>query len=160
VIDWIVPDENPSGAVYGVIVIAALLAAESGQHESFIDTVASAAIATALYWFAHADANVLGSRLSTRERLTMGALMRALAHDWALVRGAAIPLLALLIAWAAAASQQDAVTVALWSAIASLIAFELIAGIRAHASASELALEVGAGAAMGVAIIALKVVLH
>jgi hypothetical protein len=158
--NWLVPEANPSGAVYGAIVIGALLAAESGEHETFLDTAASAAIATALYWLAHGYATMLGRRLSDHERLTAGALVRALAHDWALVRGAAIPLLALLIAWAAGASQQTAVTAALWSTVASLIVFELIAGLRSRASAGELVLELSVGVTMGVAILALKVVLH
>ena len=84
--------------IYGVIVVGALLAAESGRHESFLDTIGSAVIAAGLYWLAHAYASVLGRRLATHERLTAAALMRALGHDWALVRGAAIPLLAILLA--------------------------------------------------------------
>jgi hypothetical protein len=152
--------ENPAGAIYGIIVIAALLAAESGQHESFLDTFASAAIATALYWLAHAYSELLGGRLATRERLTVAALGRALAHDWPIVRGAALPLAVLVIAWVTGASQQTGVTAALWSAIASLVAFELIAGVRARASPRELALDAGVGAALGVAILAVKVVLH
>jgi hypothetical protein len=160
VADRIAPAENPSGVVYGIIVIGALLAAESGRHESYLDTVASTVIAAALYWLAHAYANVLGHRLTLQQRLTASALVRALGHDWAIVRGAALPLLALVLAWATGAALQTAVTAALWSAIASLIAFELIAGIRSRASTGELALEVGVGAAMGVAILALKIVLH
>jgi hypothetical protein len=152
--------ENPSGVVYGIIVIGALLAAESGRHETYLDTVASAAIAAALYWFAHAYANVLGSRLANQEHLSARALMGALGHDWAIVQGAALPLAALAIGWIAGVAQQTAVTAALWSTVASLVAFELIAGVRAHASARELALEGCAGAAMGVAILALKIVLH
>jgi len=160
VTDWLVPDENPTGTVYGVIVIGALLAAESGRHETYLDTLLSAAIATALYWLAHAYANVLGRRLASAERLTAGALVRALGHDWALVRGAAIPLLALVIAWASRASQETAVNAALWSAFASLVVFELIAGIRSRATAGELVLEGTVGAAMGMGIIVLKIVLH
>jgi hypothetical protein len=160
VADWIAPGENPSGAVYGVIVIGALLAAESGHHESYLDTVASTIIAAALYWLAHAYASVLGRRLALQERLTASALARALGHDWTIVRGAALPLLALVLAWATGASLQTAVTAALWSAIASLIAFELIAGIRSRATAHELVLDVGVGTAMGIAILALKIVLH
>jgi hypothetical protein len=156
----IVPDENPSGVVYGMIVIGALLAAESGRHETYLDTIASAAIAAALYWLAHAYAGVLGQRLAQHERLTAESLGRALAHDWAIMRGAALPLAVLVIAWAAGAAQQTAVTAALWSTIVSLVAFELIAGVRAHASRRELALEGAVGAAMGVAILALKIVLH
>ncbi|HYM66637.1 MAG TPA: hypothetical protein VEW68_05050, partial [Patescibacteria group bacterium] len=85
------PRENPSGVIYGMIVIGALLAAESGRHETYLDTVGSALIAAGLYWLAHAYASVLGRRLAAHERLTAGALRRALAHDWALIRGAAIP---------------------------------------------------------------------
>jgi hypothetical protein len=152
--------ENPSRLVYGLILIGALLAAESGRHESYLDTVASAVIATALYWLAHAYASVLGRRLAQRQRLTANALMRALGREWPIVRGAAVPLLTLVIAWVAGAAQQTAVTAALWSTIASLIALELIAGIRSRATPGELVLEVAVGAAMGLAILALKIVLH
>ncbi len=158
--DWIAPGENPSGVVYGMIVIGALLAAESGRHDTYLDTLAATAIAAALYWLAHAYANVLGRRLTLHERLTAGALVRALGRDWAIMRGAALPLLALALAWAAGARLQTGVTAALWSTVASLIAFELIAGIRSRAAPGELALEVGVGAAMGLAILALKIVLH
>jgi len=143
-----------------MIVVGALLAAESGRHETYLDTVASTAIAAALYWFAHAYADVLGHRLAQHERLSVASLWRALAHDWAIIRGATLPLAALVIAWAVGAAQQTAVTAALWSTIASLVAFELIAGIRARSSPRELALEGAVGAAMGVAILALKIVLH
>ena len=154
------PAENPSGVVYGMIVIGALLAAESGRHESYLDTLGSALIAAALYWLAHAYASVLGRRLATQEPLTAKALRGALAHDWALVRGAAIPLLVLLLAWATGAAQATAVTAALWSVVVSLVAFELIAGIRSKATSGELTLEVGVGVALGLGILALKIVLH
>jgi len=159
-IDWVAPGENPSGVIYGVIVIAALLAAESGSHESYLDTVGSALIAACLYWFAHAYASLLGRRLTTQERLTAGGLWGSLSHDWALVRGATIPLLALVCGWIAGAAQQTSVTAALWTCVVWLIALELVAGVRSRASTGELALQTGAGAAMGLAILALKVLLH
>jgi hypothetical protein len=160
VADWVVPGENPSGVVYGVIVIGALLAAESGSHESYLDTVGSALVATGLYWFAHAYSSLLGSRLSSQERLTATGLWAALTHDWALVRGATVPLLALVAGWVAGAALQTSVTAALWTSVAWLIALELLAGLRSRAGAGELALEVGIGAAMGLAIVAVKVLLH
>jgi hypothetical protein len=157
---WILPAENPTAAIYGVIVIGALLAAESPRHESYIDTLASAAIAAALYWLAHSYAGMLGRRLRTGERLTTAALVRALGHDWPLVRGAAVPLLALLLASLAGAGRGAAVSAAVWSSAASIAVFELIAGQRTGAGRRELALEVAVGIAMGVAILALKIVLH
>jgi hypothetical protein len=141
-------------------VIAALLAAESGQHDSFLDTFLSAAITTVLYWLAHAYSELLGKRLSAGARLTPAGLWRALVGDLLIVRGASLPLTVLAIAWVSGASQRTGVTAALWSALASLIAFELLAGVRAGASRRELALDATVGATLGVAILAIKIVLH
>lgn len=157
----IAPRENPARVVYGLIVVGALLAAESGLHENYLDTIASAVIAVTVYWLAHAYADVLGRRLVVHhERLSLGALLEALGEESAIVRGAALPLLVLVFAWIIGAAQQAAVTAALWSTVAGLIAFELIAGIRSRATPGELAVDVAVGTAMGVAIIALKVILH
>ena len=158
--DGIVPAENPSGVIYGIIAIGALLAAESGRHETYVDTVASAVIAACLYWLAHAYATVLGRRLLHRELLTAKTLWHALIHDWAIFRGAAVPLAALVIAWAAGAAQETAVTAALWCAVATVVLFELVAGLRSRARPAELALEVGIGLVMGLGILALKILLH
>jgi hypothetical protein len=154
------PLENPAGTVYGVIVIGALLAAEAGRHESYLDIEGSTAVAAGLYWLAHSYATVLGRRLTAHERLTPGALSRALAHDWTLIRGAGIPLAVILIAWATGASQATAINAALWSVVASLIVFELVAGMRTRLTRGELAVEAGVGLFMGLGILALRIILH
>jgi hypothetical protein len=148
-----------AGVVYGIVAIGALLAAESGRHENYVDTVGSAALAACLFWLAHAYATLLGRRLIHREVLTPMTLWRALTHDSAIFRGAAIPLAALVIAWAAGAAQETAVTAALWCAVATVVAFELVAGIRSRGRPAELAFEVGVGLVMGLGILALKVLL-
>jgi hypothetical protein len=157
---WIVPVENPERVVYGVLAIGALMAAESGRNEAYPDAIGSALLATGLYWLAHSYANVLGGRLATKAHLTRRKLRHALIEEWAIVRGAAIPMIALLIAWAVGAGRETGINVALWSAIASLLVFELVAGIRSRASAGELAVEAGLGLTMGLAILALKAVLE
>ena len=158
--DWFVPTGNPAGVVYGLIVIGALLAAESGRHESYLDSVVSAMIAATLYWLAHAYSEVLGRRLTHGEPLTARALARGLGRDRTLLRGAAIPIVAIVIAGALGASQETAVTIGLWSAVASLVVLELVAGIRSRAAPREVALGVAVGVTMGVAILALKAVLR
>ena len=158
--EWFVPEINPGGAVYGIITIGALLAAESGARETYAETVGSAVIATLLYWIAHSYADVLGLRLSEREPFGWHGLWQTFTRDWAIVRGASIPLLALLVAWAIGAGQTTAVTAGVWAAVASLIAFELAAGIRSRAKPLELVLEVLLGATMGLAILALRAILH
>lgn len=153
------PAEAAGGIAYGLIVIGALLAAESGRHEGYGETIGSALIAAALYWAAHAYTSALGRRISEGERLSGAALWRALAHDLAIVRGAAVPLLVLLVAWASGVELQSAVGAAVWSAVASLVALELTAGIASRASPGELALDACVGAAMGFGILALKALL-
>jgi hypothetical protein len=157
---WIVPERNPAAAVYGLVTIGALLAAESGLRDTYPETIGSVAIAAVLYWFAHSYANVLGVRLSEQRRLSGKELWQAFVQDWAIVRGAGMPLLALLVAWAVGASQETAVTAGVWTAIASLIGFELIAGIRSRAKPIEMALEVLVGASMGLTILVLRAILH
>jgi hypothetical protein len=159
-IDWVLPQENPAGIVFGTITIGAVLAAESGLHESYLTAFGSALVTVALYWLAHTYSDLLGRRLSTHEHLTAGTLVRAFAHDWAIVRGAALPLLAMAIAWALGASQETAVTAAVWTCVVSVIAFELLAGIRAKSTPGELALEGCVGTAMGLGILALRAILH
>ncbi|HTU77821.1 MAG TPA: hypothetical protein VMF09_03590 [Solirubrobacteraceae bacterium] len=140
--------------------IGALLAAESGQHDSFADTLGSAAIAAALYWLAHAYTSLLGRRITEGERLTVPALASAVGEDWSILCGAALPLGAIAIGWVSGAGQHTAVLAALWCAAASVVAFELLAGLRARASPRELVLDAAAGATLGLAILALKVVAH
>ena len=74
--------------------------------------------------------------------------------------GAAIPLLVLLLAWLIGAPQSSGVTAALWSVVVSLVLLELIAGLRARLGPWELALDIAVGAGLGLAILALKIVLH
>lgn len=152
--------ENPERVVYGVILIGALLAAESGLHDNYPATVASVAIGLSVYWLAHSYAAVLGRRLSEHGRLSLRALVQALAREWAIVRGALIPLLALLVCWAAGASQTTGIAVAIWSAVVALVALELLAGVAAGAGTGELFLEGAIGAVLGLAILALKVLAH
>jgi hypothetical protein len=156
----LVPGENPTGAVYGLLTTGALLAAESGLHEHYPDTLLSVLLAAVAYWLLHAYARVLGGRLAERRILALPALAAALRHDWAILRGAAIPLAVLVVAWAAGASQATGASAALWSAIAGLVLIELLAAVRVRAAPAELALELGVGLAMGFAVLGVKAILH
>jgi hypothetical protein len=157
---WIVPSENPARAIYGLLAIGAVLAAESGRHESHLDVVLSAVIAACGYWLLHAYARMLGLRFVAGGRLALSVLTQALAHESAVLRGAAVPIGALLIGWAAGATQETAVGIALWSVVVTLIGFELLAGIRARSTPGELALEASVGVALGLSVLLLRAVLH
>jgi len=157
---WVVPERYPAGVVYGLITVGTLLAAESGLKDTYLETIGSMAIAMTLYWFAHAYADVLGLRLSEQRRVSWAELWHTFVQDWSIVRGAGAPMLAVLVAWAAGANQAEAVTAGVWAVVASLIAFELAAGVRSKAKPIELVFDVSAGTTMGLGILVLRVLLH
>lgn len=156
----LLPDRNPAGLVYGTVTVGALLAAESGLRDTYPETVGALAIAVLLYWFAHSYADVLGLRLSEQRLLSWGELWHTFVQDWAIVRGALAPALAVVIAWAAGAPQATGVAAGTWTAVASLVAFELGAAARSRARPAELLIQVTVGATLGLAILALRAVLH
>jgi CDP-diglyceride synthetase len=146
--------------VYGVVVVGALLAGESGRHETYAGTIGAVLIATALSWLAHSYASVLGRRFAGGERVRAASLARTVVGEVGLLRGAAVPLLVLVVCWIAGLSENMGVTISIWSVVLALICFELLAGLRSRAAPAELALDVGVGVSMGLAILALKLILH
>jgi hypothetical protein len=81
-------------------------------------------------------------------------------HESAVIRGAAIPLVALAVAAIAGADRETGVTIAVWSAAVSIAVLEIVAALRAHSTRAELLLETAIGVGMGLAVIALKAVMH
>lgn len=159
-IDWVEPDHNPAGVVYGTLIVGAVLAAESTRRETLLATLGATALALVLYWLAHSYAATLGDRLDNHVPLTAGGIVRSLAKDRAIVRGAGVPILALLLASAFGASVATAVLVATWTSAVTVVVLEVIAALRARLRGRELIVQVGAGAAMGLAVIGVRAVLH
>lgn len=159
-IDWVEPDDNPAGVIYGTLIIGAVLATESARRETLLETVAGSVVALLLYWLAHSYAQTLGDRLDRQIPLSASGIARSLLRDRAILRGALVPMLALVLASALGASLSTAVLIAVWTSAASIVAFEMLAGIRARLEGKELIVQVCAGAVMGLAVIALRTLLH
>jgi hypothetical protein len=154
------PRDGEVGAIYGLILVGSLMAAESYKRESHLDVLLSAAITMIVYWLAHAYSLALGRRIERSEALSLRSLSHSLRDSTSVLQGATVPLLALLIAWAAGVSSQTAIDIALWSTVGTLVGLELIAGIRAKQRPLELLLSCCIGAGLGAAVLALKALLH
>lgn len=113
----------------------------------------------ALYWLSRLYAHTLGMRLRSREPLNASLFLRGCLHELPLIEGAVIPFLVLLAAWAAGVAVASGVTAALWATVVVIVALEIIAGGRSRGRRARW-LEAAAGAAMGLALIALRFVLH
>jgi hypothetical protein len=157
---WIEPEDNPSAVVYGTIAVGLVLAAEDPTTVTYPKLVSAVAVAIVLYWLAHSYAAVLGRRFTTRHPVSGRDAAHILAHEWALVRGAAVPLVVLLVEWAVGIRLVTAITVSVWTAAVALLAFEIVAGTRARLRGLERIGTAAVGAALGVALLAVKLLLH
>jgi hypothetical protein len=157
---WVEPHQNPSGVVYGTLLIGAVLATESFRREELGRTLIATALTLLVYWMTHAYAEALGDRLERHVPLTVGGFRRWLVKDWSIVRGGVIPIIALLIAEAFGASLYTGVYIAVWVSAVMVVLLELVSGLRAELEGKELAMQVAAGALMGGTIIALRALLH
>jgi hypothetical protein len=87
-------------------------------------------------------------------------LWSVIKHELAVLEGGVLPLVALVVSWVAGASLRTAILVTLATCAGTLIATELLVGLRAAAGPAVLALQVLAGASLGLAVLGLEVILH
>jgi hypothetical protein len=151
---------NLSGAITGTITVGALLAAETAERETYVETVGAVALALILYWVAHAYASSAAKRIEDGQHLTPKGFVDALAHEVTILGGAAVPVLMLVAFGVAGARLSTAVTAAIWTAAAMIAGIEITAAIRAGAKGRELAAQATIGIGLGLLVIAINAVLH
>lgn len=149
-----------SPLVFGTITVAVVLDAEYARNETYPETVGAVLIAMALYWLAHSYAEFTARRLHRGHPFAIGALAETMLHELSILTAAALPLVALLIAWAAGATLADAVSAGIWTAVAMIVLIELIVGVRAKLSGRELLGHAVLGTVLGLLVIALRIILH
>jgi hypothetical protein len=147
-------------AVYGTISVGALLAAESANQETYLQTVIAVVLTLLLYVCAHTYSDYTGDRLSEGAAFEFAALGRtAIAELW-LLPGAGLPLVPLVICWLIGGSLETAVSIAVWTSAAMVVLTEFAAGVRAGESGRDLALDTAVGALLGLLVVVLRYVLH
>jgi hypothetical protein len=151
---------NPGRLVYGTIAVGALLAAESAKRETYARTVLAVAITLMLYWLAHSYSEFVGRRLERSQPFSFGGFAEAALHEMAVLIGAAIPLIVLIIWWAAGASLAAAVTAAVWTSAIVMLVIEMVIGYRAELSGRAFVIQTAFGAMLGLLVIVLRLLLH
>jgi len=154
------PEQNPAGVVYGTILAGSLLAAEVPKHDTLPRAAGAVAISLALYWIAHAHAHDAGTRLEAGSSWSIRTLARSAVRELNLIRGAFVPLVVLLAAWAAGAGASSAVGAALISAVAMLFVLELIAALRSGRGPGAVVGSVVVSMALGAGVLAVNILLH
>jgi hypothetical protein len=150
---------NAGEAVYGVVMVGVLLAAEEARHSGYPATVEAAVIVLAIYLLTRLYTHTLGDRLSAGEPLNAALFWHSCVHELPVLEGAMIPVLVLILAWAVGASVTSGASAALWAAAACIVVLEVAAGWRSRGR-HRFVLQAGVGAVLGLALIALKLVLY
>ena len=152
--------DNAGGLVYGTILVATLLSAESALEETYAKTVLGVIVALVTYWLALAYARFTGERLEQQTRATVGGMVSAAVHELTVVVGALVPLAALIAFWIGGASLSTAVIAAVYFADAAIIGAEIFIGVRAGLTGVALIGQAAVGAVLGVLVLFLRLLLH
>lgn len=158
------PDHNtidPGGLVYGVLAVATVIAAESTRQETFQALLEASAVTLGMYWLAHAYSHHWGSRFQmTVTRWGVSEFMTSMVYESAILAGGLLPVVALMVAWAAGSNLQTGVTATLWCAGAELALLEVGVGVKNRLPPLDLAAQSLVGVLLGLGVLMLRVLLH
>ncbi len=154
---------NPGGIVYGTILVATLLGAESVKAETYPETVLGIAISELIYWLAISYAEFTGERVARAARaepFELAGFWREARQELAVIYGAVVPLLLVLGCWIAHVSLRWGLTLGVYAAAAMIVATEIAIGLRSDKHGRELLVSAAFGVLFGLMVIALKLILH
>ena len=144
-----------AAGIYGAIITAAILDT-AGGHVSTVALVISVVVTLLVYWIAEEYAEVLGEH-SAGGRLPSRAYIRgSLVSSWPMVSASYVPLLAVVLAKVAGASELAAANVGLVVAIVLLTIHGWLAGRAAQLQGRKLLYATSVAAGLGLVMILLK----
>jgi hypothetical protein len=151
-------EKATANAIYGIIVSSAVMASVEAQS---VREVAVATLFTLLiYWTAERFSHVMARRIVHAPRVSWQELRHELSHGWELVTASFLPLAVLVGSRLLGATVSGAVNAALLCGTALLAAAGWAVGREAHLSLPSRLLFAAICSAFGVAMIALKALLH
>ena len=145
-----------AGGIYGTIVTAAILATV-GTELPAVDQAVAVLITLIVYWIAHDYADLLGSHIAGAEQPGWRDIRDALTASWTMVSASFLPLVVLLAATVAGASDNNADSAGLAAAALALVLYALAAGRAASLGRRPQIVIAASAAGLGLAMIGLKV---
>lgn len=146
---------NPVSAVYGSIVVAGMLVAESSTTTTIPYAVAEVLVTLTVFWIAHAYSHLVGHGVPA-DGSWFGSLRTQLRREWPIVESAFAPLVALIVARIVTISRSNAYLVATIVTVVELAGWAGLASRRHDISPAQRAMHIAAACGLGAIIIALK----
>jgi hypothetical protein len=144
-----------AAGIYGAIITAAILDT-AGSNMSTDALVIAVVITLVVYWLAEEYAELLGEQVEGGRLPTWGRIQEALAETWPMVSASFVPLLALVIARLAGASELTAANAGLVAALLLLVIHGWSAARASHLRGRQLLLTTAIAVGLGLMMIALK----
>jgi hypothetical protein len=152
-------DRHYAGAIYGTLLVMALLAVEADDDPA--GQVALAVGATMLaFWLAHVYAHSLGVRLRSGEPLSWTNLRIEMANEWPLVQAAGPAVAALLLAAAGLFDTGTAIVIGLVLGMVELFAWGVLLGRRQGLGRGRAILVGVIDCSFGLVIVLIEVLVH
>lgn len=159
-LEWIEPEDNPRSTIYGAIAAGLVIAAEDPKSTTYSRVIVATLIAVAAYWLAHSYAHWVAERFGRNAPPSPRDFLIALSHEWPVAEGAAVPVAALVVAWAAGVPLTTGDTAALSAALVALVMFEVAGGLRRQLRPPQLLANAAVALVLGATLFAVKNVLH
>ena len=144
-----------AAGIYGAIITAAILDT-AGGHVSTVALAVSVVVTLLVYWIAEEYAEVLGEQAAGGQLPSRASIQGALVSTWPMVTASYLPLLAVVLAAVAGASELTAANVGLVVAIVLLTVHGWLAGRAAQLRSWKLLVATSIAAGLGLVMILLK----
>lgn len=153
------PDAHPAGLIYGLVVLGSVLAAESVHSSGGVRDITAALTVLLVYWLAHTYADLMGRRFEQERPLAWSDVTEVARHEWAIMRGAIVPVVAMLVAVVLGVSSWRVDEVGMITDVAMLALFAVVGGLRANLSRLALVFQVVLALSFGIFIGLIRAVL-
>jgi hypothetical protein len=155
------PRETEYGsAVYGSVLVAALVGAMYEQDASSRELTLSLAASVFVFWLAHVWSEVVGERVAAGRQFERSRLLQIARAEWPLVEAGLLPAAALALGWIGVFSHDTAAFVAMGIAIVQLVGWGVLAGRRVHVGWWRAIAAGAVDGALGLAIVSIEIALH
>lgn len=153
---WIDPSVGTKGIVYGTITVGTVVAIDGSHSTSTTRLVTTTALVLVLYYVAHVYAEILSRRFENPCAVSTSLIIEVMGAESGIVRGASLPIIAMAISTLLGAGTNSVQVVGLVITVLCLVTFEVIAGIKAHFTPTQLLVQAAVGVGFGVGIIAIR----
>jgi hypothetical protein len=149
-----------TSAIYGTILVTAIVAALSEYDgASALETAGAVILGALVLWLAHVYAALMAASASGR-RVSGADLHEAMVEDWPIVQSAVPALVALVLGAVHVLTDATSIALALWAGVAALFVWGWLASRHQRVGLAARLLTAGVNGALGLLIVALKVVVH